>query len=280
MKLLAKEFGMSACCRALQVPRSSASYRRRPPRQPDLDRLKHMVQILRLSCRGYGVRRMHIELARQGIFVSRRCVRQAYLEMNVLRKVPRRSVRTTNSRHEHPLYPNRIKGLKAVSPDHIWVADVTYLRVQSRFAYLALLMDLYTRQIVGWSLSFANDTRLTLSALEMALAGGRAPQIHHSDRGSNYAAAGYILELQDAGAHVSMAATGKPQENGFAERLNRTVKEEEILLSEYLSLEDARQGLKAYVHRYNESRIHSSLGYQCPSQVFADWIKANIGDTP
>jgi transposase InsO family protein len=223
---------------------------------------------------------MHLELAKTGIFVSRRIVRQAYIEMKLLKTVARRKVSTTNSRHEHPLYPNRVKGVQAVSPDHIWVADVTYLRVQTRFAYLALLMDLYTRQIVGWGLSFANDTRLTLFALQMAFRTGRRPEIHHSDRGSNYAAAAYTLELTGAGTLISMAATGKPQENGYAERLNRTVKEEEILLSEYLSLEEARQGLQAYVQRYNEDRIHSSLGYECPSQVFADWVKANKGVPP
>lgn len=275
MRLLSREFGVSACCRALEVPRSTA---RRPP-APDLERITIAIELLLGRFRRFGVRRMHIELGRNGIFVPRRMVRHAYAQMGLLRKVSRARVRTTNSSHPHPVYANLVKGVQASAPDHIWAADVTYLRIRSRFAYLALVMDLYTRQIVGWNVSFANDTELTLGGLRMALEGGRAPGIHHSDQGSNYASMRYVRELRDAGADISMTDTGRPQDNGFAERLNRTVKEEEILLSEYLNLEEAWQGLSAYVKLYNEDRIHSSLGYRCPSEVFRLWMQ-NKGTTP
>lgn len=223
---------------------------------------------------------MYIELRSMGVATTRRAVRRAYLEMGLLKKPHRRRVCTTNSRHKEPVYPDLAKNVKAEAPDHIWVADVTHVRVRSRFAYLALLMDVYTRQILGWQAAFANDTLLTLEALRLAFSTGRKPKIHHSDQGSNYAARRYVLEVWSAGAQMSMTQTGKPQDNGFAERLNRTVKEEEVLHSEYQNLEELRQGIAAYVRRYNEKRIHSSLGYRKPSEVFRQWMQNQQGGPP
>ena len=280
MRTLGAEFGISACCRALEVPRSTACYRRKAPPEIDLRRLKDTIQTLIVTWHGYGVLRMYLELRGLGVATTRRSVRQAYVEMGLLKKPHRRRVRTTNSRHSDPVYPNLVKGVKAMAPDHIWVADVTYLRVCKRFAYLALLMDVYTRQILGWQVAFTNDTSLTLEALRLALGSGRAAQIHHSDQGSNYASRRYVLEVQAAGALVSMAEPGRPQDNGFAERLNRTVKEEEIYFSDYQTLEDARVGVREYVRRYNELRRHSSLGRKKPSEVFREWVDKHQGGPP
>jgi putative transposase len=281
VKALSGVYGVSACCRALEVPRSTACYRRKARGEVDLSRLKLVVQTLLASLRGYGVLRMYLELRGLGVATTRRSVRRAYLEMGLLKKPHRRRrVRTTDSRHNDPVYPDLAKGLQAQAPDHVWVADVTYVRIGSRFAYLALLMDVYTRQILGWHAAFANDTSLTLAALRAALSTGRKPRIHHSDQGSNYASKLYVLEVQATKALMSMAQAGKPQDNGYAERLNRTVKEEEVLHSEYQSLEDLREGLAAYVQIYNERRIHSSLGYRKPSEVFRQWMQNQQGSPP
>jgi putative transposase len=278
VKRLSSEFGVSACSRALDVSRSTACYKRKARLPADLSSLKHTIATLRMTFRAYGVRRMHLTLRGLGLGVTRRTVRQAYLEMGLLKKTRRQRVRTTNSCHNEQVYPNLVKGVVATAPDEIWAADVTYLRVQSRFAYLALLMDVYTREILGWHVAYVNDTALTLEALRMALGAGRTPKVHHSDQGSNYAAKRYVLEL--AGTSISMTQMGRPQDNGFAERLNRTVKEEEILHSEYQDLHEARQGIGAYVQVYNEQRIHSSLGYRKPSEVFRAWVLQQEGGTP
>jgi putative transposase len=281
VKLLAPEFGRSACCRAFGVARSTACYRsRRSPQKVDLTRLKQTIQHELVSFGNYGVQHMYKHLQGLGISASRSSVRRAYLEMGKLRKHHRKRISTTNSRHCEPVHPNLVKGVQVVSPDHVWAADVTYLRVKKRFAYLALVMDICTREILGWSLSLTNDTELTLSALRKGLDQGRAPKIHHSDQGANYASKRYVAFVQANGAKMSMTLRGRPQDNGFVERLNRTVKEEEILRSEYLDLNEAHEALEAYVHKYNNCRIHSSLGYKKPSQVFKEWVETQLGGPP
>ena len=280
MRRLAPEFGTSACCRVLMVPRSTANYRSVKAPRADLDPLKATIRTVLTTFRGYGVHRMFVHLRGLGLAVPRRSVRQAYLEMGLLKKTRSRRVRTTDSRHDDPVHPDLVKGLDIEGPDHVWAADVTYLRVGARFAYLALVMDIWTRQIMGWEVGSANDTCLTLSALREGLRSGRRPRIHHSDQGSNYASKLYVLEATGEGAAMSMTATGRPQDNGYAERLNRTVKEEEVLHSDYRDLQEAREGIGAYVRRYNDHRIHSSLGYRKPSEVFAAWVRQNQGATP
>jgi putative transposase len=281
VKLLAPEFGRSACCRAFGVARSTACYRsRRCPEKADLTPLKQVIQHELVSFGNYGVQHMYRHLRDLGISVTRSSVGRAYLEMGKLRKPHRKRVSTTNSRHCEPVYPNLVKGVQVNAPDQVWAADVTCLRVRKRFAYLALVMDICTREILGWSLSFANDTDLTLSALEKGLAQGRVPKIHHSDQGANYASKRYVAHVLATGANISMTLQGRPQDNGFVERLNRTVKEEEILRSEYLDLNEAKEGIEAYVHKYNNCRIHSSLGYKKPSQVFKEWVETQPEGLP
>ena len=280
MKVLAAEFGVSACCRVLSVPRSTVCYKRKERLEVDLGRLKLTIQGLLVTWRGYGVQRMFVQLRGMGVATSRRQVRRAYVELGLLKKPHRRRVSTTNSRHGEPIYPNLVKSLKVQAPDQVWAADVTYFRVRSRYGYLALLMDIYTREILGWQIAFANDTSLTLDALRQAFRSGRIPDIHHSDQGSNYAAKLYVLQLQIQGVKISMTEARRPQDNGFAERLNRTVKEEEILHCEYQTLEEARVSIAAYVRRYNEERIHSSLSYRKPAEVFREWVESQQRGSP
>jgi transposase InsO family protein len=222
---------------------------------------------------------MYAMLRRLRVHASRSAVRRAYVELRLLRRPAPRRVRTTNSRHEHPRHPNLVRELVVERPDQVWVADVTYIRVQRRFAYLALLMDVFTRRIVGWGFSLANDTRLSLQALEMALALGRSPEVHHGDQGANYACDEYVRRLQARGVCISMAAAGAPYENGYAERLNRTVKDEETRPSDYRNFIEARCGLETFIARYNRQRIHSSLAYKTPSEVFEEWMNL-LGGTP
>jgi putative transposase len=263
----------------LAVPRSTASYRSRRRAPSEIGPLKVLIETLLVTLRGYGVRRMHAQLRRMKVSATRSEVRRVYLELGRLKAPPaKKKVRTTNSRHDERVYPDLVKGLKLERPDQVWAADATYFKVKRRFAHLALVMDAFTREILGWSLSFANDTALTLEALKMARKDGRSPRIHHSDRGSNYAAKRYVSELGPL-TRVSMTDKGCPQDNGRLERLNRTVKEEEIYWSEYQDLEEARQGLESFVAFYNERRIHSALQYKTPKEAFREW-KGPQTETP
>jgi putative transposase len=174
--------------------------------------------------------------------VNHKRVARLMREMGWQGNPPARRPRTTQSAHAYPRYPNLGQDLAGIRPDHVWVADITYVRVRQEFVDLAVLMDVYTRSIRGWHLSRHLDQTLTLTALRRALAQHR-PEIHHSDQGVQYAALVSVQTLRDVGAHISMAAIGEATENGSAERLMRTIKAEEGTLHDYQDFHDAYQHL-------------------------------------
>jgi transposase InsO family protein len=199
-------------------------------------------------------------------------------EMGLQGRVARRKKRTTNSAHSFPRYPNLVEGLAVVRPEQLWVGDITYVRLHSEFVYLAVVMDCFTRSIRGWHLSRWLDGDLTQTALRRALAGPpvRTPEIHHSDQGVQYAASGYVRMLMEAGAAISMAEVGAAWQNGYAERVIRTIKEEEVDLSEYVDYNDAYQQIGRFLDEvYQQKRIHSSLGYLTPAEFEAQWVERN-----
>lgn len=152
-------------------------------------------------------------------------------EMGLQRPMKRRKTRTTHSQRDFPRYPNRVSELKPSYPDEVWVADITYVRLVHDFVYLAVIMDVFTRCVRGWHLSRSLDRELTLTALRRALV-DHIPDIHHSDQGWQYACGDYTDLLIEYGVQISMSAIGKPEANGYAERLMRTITEEEVDLSE------------------------------------------------
>jgi len=163
-------------------------------------------------------------------------------------------------------------------PDQVWVADVTYLRLQKEFVYLAVLMDVYTRSIRGWHLGRTLEQELTLTALQRALEASR-PEIHHSDQGVQYAATAYVTRLREAGVAISMAEVGEPTQNGYAERLMRTIKEEHVDLTEYVDYHDAYQQPGRFLDEvYMLKRIHSSLGYLTPAEFESQWRAQQLGE--
>ena len=195
-------------------------------------------------------------------------------EMKLLLQPRQGKPGTTDSGHGYRRYPNLLKGSKATSPDQIWVADISYIRLASRFAYLAVVMDLYSRMIRGWELRASLSKELVEAALKQAMQEGRAPAIHHSDQGGQYFADDYLKRLRDKGVQLSMAAAGKPQENGSAERLLRTIKEEEVHLNSYDNIANAREHLRHFIEVvYPHQRVHSALGYQTPAEYEAQWYQ-------
>jgi transposase InsO family protein len=190
--------------------------------------------------------------------------------------VKRTKYRTTNSQHPYPRYPNLMKDMEVIRPEQAWVSDITYIRLGRGFVFLAVIMDVFTRTIRGWNLGRNLDVDLTLSALRNALS-LCIPENHHSDQGIQYAAQAYTDLLKKYSIQISMAAQGKPEENGYAERLMRTIKEEEVDLSEYRDLDDAREQIGCFIDQvYMQKRIHSALGYLTPVEFEANWRRAQL----
>jgi len=266
---LADAYPVRLLCRLLGVPRSSVYYKPRP----EIDEAMIKTALLDLAAEWptYGYRRLTVMMQRDGWPVNSKRIRRFMDELNLTGAPPARKTRTTNSQHDFPRYPNLVKGLKIQRPDQVWVADITYIHLRREFIYLAVLMDVFTRAIRGWHLGRSLDQGLTLAALERALVVA-VPKIHHSDQGLQYAATAYVDRLQRLGVTLSMAAVGEPRENGYAERLVRTIKEEEVDLSDYGDLVDARRQIGCFIDAvYNVKRIHSSLGYLTPQEFEELW---------
>jgi putative transposase len=267
---LAKTYPIRLVCRLLDVPRSSIYYVPQPV--PD-DEAMYKSALLDLAGEWptYGYRRLTAMMRRLGWKVNRKRVRRWMDELGIHGAPPTRTTRTTNSNHAFPRYPNLVQTLEITRPNQVWVADITYVRLRTEFIYLAVLMDVFTRTIRGWHLGRNLDQGLTLAALERALVVA-TPQIHHSDQGVQYAATAYVERLQKLNVQLSMAAIGEPRENGYAERLMRTIKEEEVNLSEYHDFADAQRQLARFLDDvYNIKRIHSSLGYLTPHEFEKQW---------
>jgi putative transposase len=274
---LADAYPIRLVCRLLGVPRSSVYYVPRPAIDEAL--LKTALLDLAAEWPTFGYRRLTVMMRRLGWPVNGKRVRRWMDELSLVGAPPARKTRTTNSQHAFPRYPNLVKDLKIRRPDQVWVADITYIHLRNEFVYLAVLMDVFTRSIRGWHLGRDLDQGLTLAALERALVVA-APKIHHSDQGLQYAATAYVERLHKLGVQLSMAAVGEPRENGYAERLVRTIKEEEVDLSDYRDFTDARGQIGHFIDAvYNVKRIHSALGYLTPQEFEEQWRQARAAAT-
>lgn len=258
-------------CKVLGLARSSFYTR---SRASDDTEVLATIQEVQGHFPTYGSRRVTAQWRRipYQMPVNRKRI-QAVMRRHRLLQARRRTYkRTTNSQHSYARYPNLVKDLVLDHPDQVWVSDITYIRLQNEFVYLALVMDVFTRRIRGWHLSRSLDQTLALVACRMALQ-DYVPEIHHSDQGVQYAATAYVALLKEHQVQISMAAVGKSQENPFAERLNRTIKEEEVDLAEYLDFQDAYAQIGHFIEQvYQHKRIHSALGYLTPAEFEAAWL--------
>lgn len=235
--------------------------------EAEATRLRDAVERLTLAFPGYGYRRVTKALQRDGWAVNHKRVLRIMREEALLCQLKRRFVATTDASHGLPTYPNLLTGLAITRLDQVWVADITYIRLPTAFAYLACILDACSRRCLGWQLARTIDTQLTLAALERAIAARRpsAGLIHHSDRGVQYASRDYVARLDAAGCRISMSAKGNPYDNARAESFFKTLKREEVYLQQYQTFAEAEANLSRFIEDvYNRKRLHSSLGYRPP----------------
>ena len=263
-----RHLSMQEACTAAQVSR--ASYYRyfdeHAPRQAETE-LRDRIQRIALENRCYGYRRVAADLRLQGIVVNHKRVLRVMREDNLLSLRKRKFVVTTDSSHERPVYPNLIAGFALMAPNQVWVADITYIRLLEEFIFLAVILDAFSRRVLGWELGESLQTSLAIRALDRALADRRVPAgiIHHSDQGVQYASADYVDHLQELGFQISMSRKGAPWENGRAESFIKTLKVEEVSLKPYRDIEQARRLIGHFLEDvYNQRRLHSALGYLAP----------------
>jgi len=275
-ELMAQEScSVKMACETVGIPRSSYYYR---SQRGDESQLGADLETVAGQFPKYGTRRMTHQLRRAPYHyrINRKRIQRLMRQKKLLRPVKRARYRTTDSQHPYPRYPNLVAELEVTHPEQVWVCDVTYVRLGKGFVFLAIVMDVFTRAIRGWNLGRNLDTDLTLVALQRALR-LCIPQIHHSDQGVQYAAQAYTDFLKQSGIQISMTTQGKPEENGYAERFMRTIKEEEVDLSEYLDLDDARRQIGRFIEDvYMTKRIHSALGYLTPAEFETDWRLAQL----
>ena len=266
--MLSSTYPVRMLCDLLNCARSS--YYRQPAPVDDVT-LENEIRTVAGQWPTYGYRRITAQLRRQKHIVNHKRVYRLMRKLGITKKIKRKKRKTTDSQHGFPRYPNLVQDLVVVRPDQVWVSDITYIHLRSEFVYLAVIMDVFTRNIRGWRLGRGLDQSLTIAALSTALA-QHTPEIHHSDQGVQYAATAYVEMLSSVGAQISMADIGQAWQNGYAERLMRTIKEEEVDLSDYQDYTDAHQQLGWFLDDvYRHKRIHSSLGYLTPAEFEQHW---------
>jgi transposase InsO family protein len=266
-------------CGAAQVSR--ASYYRfvgSVAADPDME-LRNTIQKIALSQPSYGYRRVQAELRRSGQQVNHKRVRRLMREDNLLCVRRRSFVCTTDSRHGFRVYPNLAKELVLSDINQLWVADITYIRLHSEFVYLAVILDAYSRRVIGWELSNSLSAELALGALRLALKGRRFALglVHHSDRGVQYASGDYTQLLHDHQIQISMSRRGNPYDNAQAESFMKTLKYEEVYRSDYCDQREVRSGVGHFLEKvYNQKRLHSALRYVPPAEFERGLVKTKM----
>lgn len=240
-------------------------------------KVRDAIQKVAIEMPTYGYRRITHELHRRGWAVNHKRVLRITGEDNLLCLRRRSFVNTTDSNHGLPVYPNLAAGLKISRLSQLWVADITYIRLLHEFVYLAVILDAFSRRVIGWALERTLEAEVALAALRMAVRSGRveAGLIHHSDRGVQYASRAYTEMLAAHAIQISMSRRGNPYDNAKAESFMKTLKYEEVYRSEYSDLHDARRQIGRFIESvYNRKRLHSALGYLPPAEFETEQLGA------
>jgi putative transposase len=245
------------------------SLQERAPGEEDMEVRSVIQQIAVEHRRRYGYRRISAELRRRGMLVNHKRVLRIIREDNLLAVQPRAFVVTTDSDHEFEVYLNLAGRMKLTGMNQLWVADITYIRLKKEFVYLAVVLDAFSRKVVGWALDRTLAARLPIAALEQAIAQRQPPPglVHHSDRGVQYACGNYAQILQRHQMIPSMSRPANPYDNASCESFMKTLKREEIYANDYRDLEHLLGNIEVFIEQYyNRCRLHSALGYRPPEE--------------
>jgi transposase InsO family protein len=279
------DIAIERLCRLARVSRAGyyRFWRASAPRQQDTAVRDAIQQLVLAEGRHRGYRYISHKLRRQGVIVNHKRVLRLMRADNLLclRRRPFVPV-TTDSRHGWPVVPNLARGMQLSGLDQLWVADITYIRLQEEFAFLALVLDAFSRRVIGWAMADHLKASLAVAALQMAL-DTRRPQpgslVHHSDRGVQYACADYTSLLDEHGVAASMSRVGNPYDNAKAERFIKTLKTEQVDGTLYRDRRDAQRHIGAFLDQvYNHQRLHSALDYRTPAEFEAEH-RAQIANT-
>ena len=274
---LSETYPVSVLCAVLGLARSSFYYLKETVAEADV---QHALEGIAARFPTYGTRRVTHQVRREApnlLPLNRKRVQRVMREPGLLVRRKKRTPKTTHSHHSFPRYPNLVAALDITHPNQVWVSDITYIKLGAgTFVYLAVILAVFTRAIRGWALSHGLGVELSRAALDQALSHAK-PAIHHSDQGVQYATTDYVQLLPTNHIQISMAEVGQSQQNGYAERVIRTIKEEEVYLSDYQSYEEAMEQIGHFIDDvYLTKRIHSSLGYLTPGEFEVQWQKQQL----
>ena len=248
----------------LSLSRSSLYYQPVPPTAEEIA-LKHRIDEIYTKYPFYGSRRMTQQLGREGWLINRKAVQRHMREMGIYGITPGPNL---SKRHQaHQIYPYLLRGVQIIRPDQVWGIDITYIRLVAGWMYLVAILDWFSRYVISWELDQTMEIEFVMSAVERALSQTQ-PEIFNSDQGSQFTSPQYTQRLLKANIQISMDGKGRALDNIFTERLWRSIKYEEVYLHSYESPRQARQGLSHYLDFYNHERLHQSLQYRTPAEVY------------
>ena len=249
----------------LGISRSSIYYQKAPISLEDV-MVMHKIDEIYTKRPFYGVRKITRELKDNGLIINHKRVHGLMQDMGIQGLIPKKNLSQNNL--PHPKYPYLLKGVSAKYPNRIWGTDITYIRIEKGFLYLVAYLDWYSRFVLSWKLSTTLELGFVLEAAEQALNTYGSPEIENSDQGVQYTSDSHIRLFENHGTKVSMDGRGRAMDNIFTERLWRSVKYEEIYLKNYESVMEAKEQINAYMNFYNNERIHQSLNYKTPKEVY------------